>query len=162
MTSELVEGATGLGSGAIVAAAVGIVARDGLGGLNMRRLAAELGVTAPALYRYFPDKRVLVKAVVTLVLSTLDTTWSTGYERVTTIAGWIDTTRQVAWASRELYLRHPGVAGFLLVEGPPTAAAAGIQAEVAALVRLGLPEARATEVYRAGAFWCSPRSTPRA
>jgi AcrR family transcriptional regulator len=37
---------------------------DGLDGFSMRRLANELGVTAPALYRHYPAKEALLKDVV--------------------------------------------------------------------------------------------------
>ncbi|HUF65462.1 MAG TPA: TetR/AcrR family transcriptional regulator [Gemmatimonadaceae bacterium] len=37
---------------------------DGLDGFSMRRLASELGVTAPALYRHYPAKEALLRDVV--------------------------------------------------------------------------------------------------
>ncbi len=37
---------------------------EGPDGLSMRRLAERIGVTAPALYRYFPDKSALEDAIV--------------------------------------------------------------------------------------------------
>jgi AcrR family transcriptional regulator len=42
----------GLDRTAVVAAAVGIVDRDGLAGLSMARLAAELGIRGPSLYAH--------------------------------------------------------------------------------------------------------------
>jgi AcrR family transcriptional regulator len=44
----------------IVAAAVQIADRDGLGGLSMRILADELGITAMSLYGYVPSKAELL------------------------------------------------------------------------------------------------------
>lgn len=44
----------------IVAAAIGLADRDGLGGLSMRRLADELGITAMSLYGYVPSKAELL------------------------------------------------------------------------------------------------------
>ena len=49
--------------GAIVAAARSLVAKDGLAALSLRRVAALLGVTAPALYAHVRDKRDLVRGV---------------------------------------------------------------------------------------------------
>jgi AcrR family transcriptional regulator len=44
----------------VVATAIGLADRDGLGGLSMRRLAGELGVTAMSLYGYLPGKAELL------------------------------------------------------------------------------------------------------
>jgi len=48
---------------AVVAAAQSMIERDGLDALSLRRLASDLGVTAPALYAYVTDKRDLLAAV---------------------------------------------------------------------------------------------------
>ncbi|MDH4412324.1 MAG: TetR/AcrR family transcriptional regulator [Rhizobium sp.] len=45
---------------AIMAAAAKIVGRDGLAQLSMRGVADSLGVTAGALYRYYPSKQDLI------------------------------------------------------------------------------------------------------
>ncbi|HUQ17053.1 MAG TPA: TetR/AcrR family transcriptional regulator C-terminal domain-containing protein [Candidatus Saccharimonadales bacterium] len=55
----------------ILDAALAVVDRDGLEGLSMRRLGAELGVEAMALYRYIPNKDALLEAVLERVLSEL-------------------------------------------------------------------------------------------
>lgn len=44
----------------IITAAAKIVGRDGLGQLSMRGLADSLGMTAGALYRYYPSKQDLI------------------------------------------------------------------------------------------------------
>jgi AcrR family transcriptional regulator len=44
--------------------AMAVLLRDGPGALTMRNVAAEAGVTATALYRHYPGKDALVKAVV--------------------------------------------------------------------------------------------------
>ena len=43
-----------------MAKAIEIADRDGLGGLSMRRLADELGITAMSLYGYVPSKAELL------------------------------------------------------------------------------------------------------
>ena len=43
----------------IVEAARQILERDGESALTMRRLAADLGMKAPSLYKHFPDKESL-------------------------------------------------------------------------------------------------------
>ncbi len=48
---------------AIVAEARALVVAEGLEGLSLRRLAARLGVTAPALYAHVRDKQDLLRAL---------------------------------------------------------------------------------------------------
>ena len=48
---------------AIVAAARSLITTDGLEALSLRKLAAELGVTAPALYAHVRDKQDLLRAL---------------------------------------------------------------------------------------------------
>lgn len=48
----------------IVEKALSLIERDGYGAFSTRKLAAELGMTAMAVYTYFPTKDDLLKAVV--------------------------------------------------------------------------------------------------
>ena len=48
----------------IAAVAKELLDAEGPDGLSMRRVAAQVGVTAPALYRYFPDKAQLEDAII--------------------------------------------------------------------------------------------------
>lgn len=48
---------------AIVAATRSLIEREGLDAVSLRRVAASLGVTAPALYAHVADKRDLLRAV---------------------------------------------------------------------------------------------------
>ncbi|MCB1261034.1 MAG: TetR/AcrR family transcriptional regulator [Acidimicrobiales bacterium] len=48
---------------AVLAASRDLIERDGLDNLSLRRVGAELGVTAPALYAYVTDKRDLLRGV---------------------------------------------------------------------------------------------------
>lgn len=54
----------GLDSATILRAAVELADRDGLAALSMRRLGAELGVEAMAIYHHFPSKDALLDALV--------------------------------------------------------------------------------------------------
>src|SRR5947209_200436 len=47
----------------IVAAARKLAEGEGLEALTLRRLAAEVGIQAPSLYKHFPDKAALLAAV---------------------------------------------------------------------------------------------------
>jgi AcrR family transcriptional regulator len=53
----------------IVAAAFSIYEREGIGALSMRALAAEVGLSAMALYRYFTSKAELLRAMWEVVLN---------------------------------------------------------------------------------------------
>lgn len=49
----------------IAEAALKLIDREGLGALSMRRVGAELGVEAMAIYHHLPNKEALLEAVVT-------------------------------------------------------------------------------------------------
>jgi AcrR family transcriptional regulator len=53
-----------LGRTGILSATTEICLEEGIGQLTMRRLAARLGVTAPAIYRHFRDKDDLIQGLV--------------------------------------------------------------------------------------------------
>jgi AcrR family transcriptional regulator len=55
----------------ILKMAVHLVEHGGADGLSLRAVAAELGVKAPSLYRYFPDKEALEVAVAEEILSVM-------------------------------------------------------------------------------------------
>lgn len=56
----------------IAEAALRIIDREGLPSLSMRRIGAELGVEAMALYRHYPQKDAILTEVVDVVLGELD------------------------------------------------------------------------------------------
>ena len=56
----------------IVAAAIALVDRDGLGALTMRKLAAELGVGPMTLYYHVPEKAALEDLIFDAVMSEVD------------------------------------------------------------------------------------------
>lgn len=51
----------------IVAEAIALIDEDGLEGLSMRRLAARLGVRAPALYYHVADKSALINELLVVL-----------------------------------------------------------------------------------------------
>jgi AcrR family transcriptional regulator len=53
-------------SDAILAAAYRVYVAEGIDAVSMRRLAAEVGVTAPALYKHYEGKDALVEAIAEL------------------------------------------------------------------------------------------------
>ena len=58
----------------ILRAAIRVVDRDGLNGLTMRKLAAGLGASPMALYRYFRNKEELVDGLVDVVVGDYEVT----------------------------------------------------------------------------------------
>ncbi|MBA9004897.1 MULTISPECIES: TetR/AcrR family transcriptional regulator C-terminal domain-containing protein [Thermomonospora] len=58
----------------IAAAALAVIDRDGLGGLTMRAVAKEIGVSTMALYRYVEDREHLESLVVDHMLAAVDVT----------------------------------------------------------------------------------------
>ncbi|GIH14030.1 TetR/AcrR family transcriptional regulator [Rugosimonospora africana] len=56
----------------LAAAALAVIDRDGLGGLTMRAVADQLGMSTMALYRYVRDREELERLVVELVLEAVD------------------------------------------------------------------------------------------
>jgi TetR/AcrR family transcriptional regulator, tetracycline repressor protein len=87
--------------GRVVAAALAIVDRDGLGQLTMRSLGRELGVDPMAAYHWFPNKLAILQGVGEAVIAEV---------RVPAPdpgAGWPDVARAMANDYRAVLLRHP-------------------------------------------------------
>jgi len=66
----------------ILAAASGLIERDGLAGLSMRRLADRLGVAPMAAYRHFADRAALVDALIDEAAGNLEIPAPTGDWRI--------------------------------------------------------------------------------
>lgn len=86
---------------AIAAEALQLMDEEGLEAVSMRALAARLGVTAMALYRYYPRKELLLDAVVDMVLQEMDPPQESG--------GWEQRVVAMAGAYRRTMLAHPNV-----------------------------------------------------
>ena len=76
---------------------------EGPDGLSMRRLGHRLGISAPALYRYFPDKRTLENAII------FDALWESGDVLLQALetGGDTDALAVVCQAYRDWGLAHP-------------------------------------------------------
>ncbi len=101
----------------IVAAGIDYVDANGLAGLTMRRLGADLGVEAMSLYRYVSGRDELLAAIVDHVIDEvgLDPDIITAPEH-----GWQDFLQRLAHGFRRVALAHPHV--FPLVASHPTEA----------------------------------------
>lgn len=89
----------------IIAAGLGLLDRDGLDALTMRRLSDALGVTPMALYNHVSGKRDLLRAVAGHVLDAARFDGGHG--------DWRMQVRSCFRTLRQLCLRHPGLARLL-------------------------------------------------
>lgn len=90
----------------IVRAALRVVDEQGLAALNMRRLAADLGVTPRALYRHVADKHDLLRAVCEEALGEISPPAGADLP-------WQERVRQVQGALRRALDAHPHVVALL-------------------------------------------------
>lgn len=91
----------------VVAAALELVARDGLAGLSMRKLADELGISSMNAYYHVSSKRALLDLVGDAVLGQVPDPPAD--------LPWEEQVRAFFEHGREVLLRYPGVANHLLV-----------------------------------------------
>lgn len=133
----------------IVAAALQIADREGLGAVSMRRLAHELGVTAMSLYRYVPGKEELVLLIADAAFAAEPPESRVPPEpRVPPCQGPDPDARAVlAAAARHqwrIYRKHPWLAGALSLMRPQLLprGMAHTERTLQALAALGVPPAQ--------------------
>ena len=121
----------------IIGRALALVDGEGLDGLSMRRLGAELGVDPMALYHYVPNKEALLDAIVEAVMAEMR---------------WMDDRRisaeerlvRLATAYRDVMLAHGNALPLLLSRGPVTPTALRpVEAMIGILRDAGLSPAEA-------------------
>lgn len=122
----------------IVSAAIGIVDRDGLAALSMRRLGAELAVDPMAIYYHVPNKDALFDAIVEAVMAEIDLTGDDPS---------LPAEERVLWAAhayRDAMLAHVNALPIVLSRGPSTPVAMRpVEALIGILRDAGLPPYRA-------------------
>lgn len=96
----------------LITTALGIVDKDGLDALSMRRLGAELGVDAMAAYRHLPNKEALLDGLVEAVVAEMDLSTDQSL-------GWRAQLRQLVDANLKSMLAHPNAVP-LLAQRPLT------------------------------------------
>lgn len=129
----------GLSKRRVVAEAIRMADREGVNGLSMRRLAANLGAGAMSLYHYVANKHALLDAMIEGVLE----------EMVfpSDEMDWQSAMRQRAVSTREVLTRHPWAIG--LVESRTSPGPANLrhhEALTACLRRAGFGVLAATHV----------------
>ncbi|MGO1315607.1 MAG: TetR/AcrR family transcriptional regulator [Cellulomonadaceae bacterium] len=95
----------------IVDTALDITRQHGLSGLTMRALAARFDVTAMALYRHVADREALVRLVVNRVGALVQLAEDPR-------AAWQAHARAWAVTQRRILRQYPGVAAWLMDNGP--------------------------------------------
>jgi AcrR family transcriptional regulator len=92
----------GMTRDAILEAAIQLVDRDGLGGLSMRRLGAEVGVEAMTIYHHFTNKDSLLDGLVEHVFAKASLSMAGS-------RSWQARLRAYAHALRATLLEHPNL-----------------------------------------------------
>lgn len=125
----------GLDRARIAAAAVALVARDGLDRFGVRRLADDLGVDPMSIYHHIKGKAALLDAISEAVIAEMET----GAEEVPD--DWEQVARRTAHDYRRMAYRHPRVFP-LLATRPQTSpvALAALERLVSAMRQAGLPD----------------------
>ena len=122
----------------ILDAALGLVGRDGLDGLSMRRLAQELDVWPMSLYRYFHDKDELGAALADVAAEEIVSPGARG--------PWREQMQDLLDQARTILARHPGS---LHPEGSAPSAARVRDTGLAIMKRAGLGDDAAERAWRA-------------
>ncbi|MDQ1014677.1 TetR/AcrR family transcriptional regulator [Streptomyces afghaniensis] len=141
----------------VLAAALELVDREGLSALSMRRLGAELGVEAMALYRYASSKDALLDGLVEALYLELEEQLATGPDGGT---DWRAGLHRIARATYDVCLAHPQAVPLLatrLLAVPlarrPAAVLRDHERVLALLRQAGFDEATASAVFRAFTAW---------
>jgi TetR/AcrR family tetracycline transcriptional repressor len=122
----------------IVGAALGLVDREGLKALSMRRLGAELGVDPMAVYYHIPNKQALLDAIVEAVMASIDLSVDDPAKPIE------ERILRAARAYRDALLAHANALPILLAHGPATPAALRpVELLIGILRDAGLPPAEA-------------------
>lgn len=123
----------------IIDAALRLTNRHGLGGMSMRKLGDELGVTSMAIYWYFKSKDLLVDAITEQVFEMIEIP-SLEEEP------WTVRLRALSHAVHHVLVQYPGIADQIFTyQNYPASAVPLVEYGVATLRGAGFNEAEAAE-----------------
>jgi TetR/AcrR family transcriptional regulator, tetracycline repressor protein len=117
-----------LSKAAVVQRGLALADAEGLDGLTIRRLAADLGVTPMALYWHYRSKEELLTGLADQIWAELDTDLDES-------ADWVDQLRGLLQSLVQVLRRHPSAAQ-LLIAGEKRNSQAALAASEAALAVL--------------------------
>jgi AcrR family transcriptional regulator len=131
---------------AIAVAALGLIDRDGLETLSMRRLGEALGVEAMALYHHFPSRAALLDSISERLIGEIEMPDPSG-----DVVAWLG---EVVRCYVALADRHPEAFPLLATRRFNTVAAFGfVECVVGTLIAAGASPELAAEIFRGlGAF----------
>jgi len=111
----------------VLEAALAYADAHGADALSMRRLGTELGVEGMSLYKHVSDKDALLDGMVELLWGELSCSPAPAAE-------WADALRDLAYAIRDLFHRHPNTAPLLAARNFVNAHVLGCYQEYVALL----------------------------
>lgn len=150
--------AAGITMAAIVDAALAVIRTDGVDGLTMRALAERLRVRAPSLYHHVQNKAELLDLVARNAFDQF-AAGSAAYGELGTVDEWIALAKSGSLELRAFYAEHAGLAGLIQSKATPDrdqgtgSRAELVRAQIDALVRIGVPEPAARQVFEVTAHW---------
>ena len=112
MAKAEVETRTPLSRDRVLLAAVELAYREGVAGLSMRRLAAELGVVPMAPYKHVANKDELLDGMIDMIVSEIDPP--------RTDTDWKMAVRERILSARRMLLRHPWASRVMASRTRPT------------------------------------------
>jgi len=125
----------------IVATALALIDRDGIAGLSMRKLGAELGVDPMAVYYHLPNKAALYDGVVEAIWEEI------GSDAMAPEGTWPEMTATFMRRMREVLRRHPHALPIVSTRPATTPALVGVlDRALGRLVAAGLDPADAIDM----------------
>jgi TetR/AcrR family transcriptional regulator, tetracycline repressor protein len=124
----------------VVRAAVRLLQDAGLEALTLRRLAGELGVSAPTLYWHVKDKRALLDLVAESIMAAHQPPSSPAHGQP-----WWEWLRERAWLQYQTLISHRDAALVLAGNRPTAASLPRVEELLASLVEVGFTPDQALE-----------------
>jgi AcrR family transcriptional regulator len=122
--------------------------RSGHAPISMRKLASEFGVSATALYRYFPDRRSLYEAISDEVIKEIVEADQGG--------AWTTRLRSLIVAQHRILTNVPGIAQFLFDNQDSVPAMRWMNAILRVLLDAGFTPSDAVRALTALIFYVDP------
>ncbi|MBB3606147.1 AcrR family transcriptional regulator [Mycolicibacterium sp. BK556] len=125
----------------VIEAALDLIDSDGLGALNLRKLADRMGISAMTPYHYFEDKADLLSAMIEYAMTPLANDLDPN----------LSSDKQIGAAMLDLHRildRHPGVVDLIIAESDKLRLDEFRQSLIATLQKAGLSRPRSADVLR--------------